>query len=91
MVLVMMLNKLVILITSSTFIDTNKIGRPRCGSPICLIASLIIDRIGRHEDLLSIIHKYNKIRGKMKTKRSLLTIYHHYDKKAIFETKGWSI
>ena len=27
----------------------NKIGRPRSGSPICLITSMITDRIGRHE------------------------------------------
>ena len=26
----------------------NKIGRPRSGSPICLITSMITDRIGRH-------------------------------------------
>ena len=29
----------------------NKIGRPRSGSPICLITSMITDRIGRHEVL----------------------------------------
>ena len=39
----------------------NKIGRPRSGSPICLITSMITDRIGRHEVLLSIYHKFNKI------------------------------
>ena len=32
----------------------NKIGRPRSGSPICLITSMITDRIGRHEVLLLI-------------------------------------
>ena len=32
----------------------NKIGRPRSGSPICLIKSMITDRIGRHEILLPI-------------------------------------
>ena len=42
----------------------NKIGRPRSGSPICLITSMITDRIGRHEVLLPINHKYNKIREK---------------------------
>ena len=42
----------------------NKIGRPRSGSPICLITSMITDRIGRHSVLLSINHKYNKIREK---------------------------
>ena len=36
----------------------NKIGRPRSGSPICLITSMITDR-------LSINHKYNKIREKI--------------------------
>ena len=39
----------------------NKIGRPRSGSPICLITSMITDRIGRHEVLLPINHNYNKI------------------------------
>ena len=42
----------------------NKILRPRSGSPICLITSMITDRIGRHEVLLPINHKYNKIREK---------------------------
>ena len=40
----------------------NKIGRPRSGSPICLITSMITDRIGRHEVLLPAInHNFNKI------------------------------
>ena len=39
----------------------NKIGRPRSGSPICLITSMITDRIGRHEVLLSINHNFDKI------------------------------
>ena len=39
----------------------NKIGRPRSGSPICLITSMITDRIGRHEILLPINHNFNKI------------------------------
>ena len=39
----------------------NKIGRPRSGSPICLITSVITDRIGRHEVLLPINHNFNKI------------------------------
>ena len=43
----------------------NKIGRPRSGSPICLITSMITDRIGLHSVLLSINHKYNKIREKI--------------------------
>ena len=38
----------------------NKIGRPRSGSPICLITSIITDRIGRHEVLLPINHNFNK-------------------------------
>ena len=42
----------------------NKIGRPRSGSPICLITSMITDRIGGHKVLLPINHKYNKIREK---------------------------
>ena len=39
----------------------NKIGRPRSGSPICLITIMITDRIGRHEVLLPINHNFNKI------------------------------
>ena len=39
----------------------NKIGRPRSGSPICLITSMITDRIGLHEVLLPINHNFNKI------------------------------
>ena len=31
------------------------------GSPICLITSMITDRIGRHEVLLPINHNFNKI------------------------------
>ena len=38
----------------------NKIGRPRSGSPICLITSMITDRIRRHEVLLPINHNFNK-------------------------------
>ena len=39
----------------------NKIGRPRSGSPICLITSMITDQIGRHEVQLPINHNFNKI------------------------------
>ena len=41
----------------------NKIGRPRSGSDslICLIMSMMTDRIGRHEVLLPINHTFNKI------------------------------
>ena len=39
----------------------NKIGRPRSGSPIYLITSVITDRIGRHEVLLPLNPKFNKI------------------------------
>ena len=38
----------------------NKIGRPRSGSPICLITSMITDQIGRHEVLLPINHNLTK-------------------------------
>lgn len=38
----------------------NKIGRPRRGSPICLITSMITDQIGRHEVLSPNNHnRYN--------------------------------
>ena len=33
----------------------NKIGRPRSGSPICLITSMITDRIGLHSVLLPLL------------------------------------
>ena len=46
----------------------NKIGRPRRGSPICFITSMITDRIGRHEVLLPINRIYNKIRERNKRK-----------------------
>ena len=39
----------------------NKIERAPSGSPICLITSMITDRIGRHEVLLPINHNFNKI------------------------------
>ena len=39
----------------------NKIERPRSGSPICLITSMITDRIGRHEVLLRINHNFSKM------------------------------
>ena len=39
----------------------NKIGGPRNGSPICLIMSMITERIGRHEVLLPINHNFKKI------------------------------
>ena len=48
----------------------NKIGRPRSGSPICLITSMITDRIGRHEVLLPINHIYNKIQERKRRKRT---------------------
>ena len=39
----------------------NKIGRPRSGSPICLITSMITDRFGRHDVVLPINHNFSKI------------------------------
>ena len=39
-------------VISSVIRVINKIGRPRSGSPICLITSMITDRIGGHEVLL---------------------------------------
>ena len=38
-----------------------KIGRSRRGSPICLIMSMITDRIRQHKVLLPINHNFNKI------------------------------
>ena len=43
--------------SSDLKVPINKIGRPRSGSPICLITSMITDRIGRHEVLLPINQK----------------------------------
>ena len=40
---------------------SNKIGRLRSRSAICLITSRITDQIGRHEFLLPIYHNFNKI------------------------------
>ena len=40
----------------------NKIGRPRSGSPICLMTSMITDRIGRQEVLLPINHNHHNFR-----------------------------
>ena len=37
------------------------VGQTRSGSLICLITSMITDRIGRHEVLLPINHNFNKI------------------------------
>ena len=48
----------------------NEIGRLRSGSPICLITSMITDRIGRHEVLLPINHIYYKIRERKRRKRT---------------------
>ena len=39
----------------------NKIERPRSGSLICLIMSMITDQIGRHKVLLPVNHNFNKI------------------------------
>ena len=39
----------------------SKIGRLHSGSPICLITSMIADRMGRHKLLLTINHNFNKI------------------------------
>ena len=40
----------------------NKIGRPRSGSPVCLITSMITDRIGRHKFLSPINHNHYNFR-----------------------------
>ena len=40
------------------------------GRPICLITSMITDRIGRHEVLLPINHIYNKISKRKGRKRT---------------------
>ena len=41
--------------------EINKIGLPPRGRPICLIRSMITDRIGRHEVLLPVNHNFIKI------------------------------
>ena len=45
-------------IRSATILVINKIGRARRGSPICLITSMITDRIGQYEVLLPINHNH---------------------------------
>ena len=68
----------------------NKIGRPRSGSPICLIMGMITNRIGRHKVLLPINHKYNKIREKNLDKAKPVKDLSSLKQKAIFETEGIS-
>ena len=74
----------------------NKIGRPRSGSPICLIASMIIDRIGRHEVLLPINHNFHKICDiigyflKQKTRNSKFVLL-AVKKKAIYAHTWWRV
>ena len=46
-------------IRSVIILVINKFGRPSSGSSICLITSMIADRIGRHEVLLPINHNQN--------------------------------
>ena len=48
----------------------NKIGQPHSGNPICLITSMITDRIGQHEVLLPFNQIYNKIRERKGRKRT---------------------
>ena len=43
------------------FHSIDKIGLPLRGRPICLITSMITDRLGPHEVLLPINHNFNKI------------------------------
>ena len=50
----------------------NKIGRSHSGSPICLITSMITDRIGRHEVLLPINHDCNKFNQSTRNSESFL-------------------
>ena len=55
----------------------NKTGRPRSGSPICLITSMITDRIGRHEVLSPInqsITKLEKEKGENVLEKELTTV-----------------
>ena len=62
-----------------------KIGQLQSGSRICLIMSMITDRIKRHKVLLSINHNYNKIRKLRQSKTcwrfTCITIFHHCYKK----------
>jgi len=70
----------------------NEIGRPRSGSPICLITSMSTDRIGRHEVLLPINHIYNKISKRKGRKRTGEGIDNSFTirKKNLFKC-NWSI
>ena len=57
----------------------DKIGRTRSGSPICLITSMITERIGRHTVLLAINHIYNKSRDSNSDKTFYLSKTAHRD------------
>ena len=50
---------------------------------------MITDRIGRHEVLLPINHKYNKIREKNLDKAKPIKDLSSLKQKAIFETEGF--
>ena len=52
----------------------NKIGRPRSGSPICLITSMITDRIGRHEVLLPLLFDLTSQQAAIITLRGVIIV-----------------
>ena len=43
------------------FVMVTGLSGVQLGRPICLVTSMITDRIGRHEVLLPINHNFNKI------------------------------
>ena len=49
------------MVTGLSGVVIKQIGLPLRGRPILLITRIIIDRIGRHEVLLTINHNFNKI------------------------------
>ena len=74
----------------------NKIGWPRSGSLICLITSMIMDRIGRHEVLLPINHNFNKICDMIgyffnKNTRNSKFCFASSEKKAILVRAWWRV
>ena len=74
----------------------NKIGRPRSGSPICLIMSMITERVEGHEGLLPINHNLNKICdtigyfSKSKPKKFQI-LFASGEKKAIYAGARWRV
>ena len=64
----------------------NKIVRPHHGSSICLITSMITDRIGWHKVLLEINHNFNKL-SLWYARICMLEINHNFNKLSLWYTR----